>query len=68
MYPSSLTVCREPGDLLHGDINGVLSIPLAIADQVAARAAELRQAETAAIRYLGSPEFTVDEALRQMGF
>jgi regulator of RNase E activity RraA len=58
----------EPGDLIHGDANGVLSIPLAIADQVAARAERLREAEAEALRFLKSPGFTLDRALQQMGF
>jgi regulator of RNase E activity RraA len=53
----------EPGDLIHGDENGVLSIPRAIAGQVARRAAEMREAEAAAIRELQRSEFSLDAAL-----
>jgi regulator of RNase E activity RraA len=50
----------EPGDLLHGDINGVTTIPLAIAAQVAAAAQRVRDEEARLMSYINSPEFTVE--------
>jgi regulator of RNase E activity RraA len=41
-----------PGDLLHGDRNGVTTIPLAIAGQVADACAELVKAESVVLDYL----------------
>ena len=48
----------RPGDLLHADANGVATIPLAIAGQVADAAAEFVIAEAILLDYLksGSPE------------
>ena len=43
------------GDLLHGDANGVASIPLAIASEVADAAAEFVQAEKLVLDYVRGP-------------
>lgn len=48
-----------PGDLIHGDPNGVTTIPLAIADRVAEAAADVRRAEAEVMRYIKSPDFSV---------
>ena len=53
-------VLIRPGDLLHGDINGVTTIPLSIADQVAAAATRHREAEAALLEYVNSPGFSVE--------
>ena len=50
----------EPGDLLHGDINGVTTIPLAIASQIAEAARRVREDEARLMSYIKSPEFTVE--------
>ncbi|MBC8449999.1 MAG: RraA family protein [Chloroflexi bacterium] len=52
-------VCIEPGDLLHGDLNGVTTVPLAIADQVAEMAARIREEEALLLAYVNGPECTV---------
>jgi regulator of RNase E activity RraA len=52
------------GDLLHGDLHGVQSVPLAIAAQLPAAAAALRGHEEALIALCQSPGFTL-EKLRQ---
>ena len=46
-----------PGDLLHGDLNGVTTIPLEIASEVAGACEEFAQAEAVILDYLksGSP-------------
>ncbi|MDQ3350034.1 MAG: RraA family protein [Acidobacteriota bacterium] len=54
----------EPGELLHGDVNGVLVIPAAIADRVAAEAERVRLAEREALDFVRAPGLTV-EKLRQ---
>jgi regulator of RNase E activity RraA len=48
----------HPGDLIHADTNGVTTIPLAIAGQVADAAAEFVQAESIVLDYLrsGTPD------------
>ena len=48
----------HPGDLLHADANGVATIPLEIASEVAGAAREFVQAEAIVLDYLKSP--TVD--------
>jgi regulator of RNase E activity RraA len=53
-------VLIRPGDLLHGDINGVTTIPTAIASQVADAAARVRKDEAELMAYINSPEFSVD--------
>ena len=48
----------HPGDLLHADTNGVTTIPLEIADQIAAAAEEFVHAEAIVLDYLreGKPD------------
>jgi regulator of RNase E activity RraA len=53
-----------PGDLLHGDANGVTTIPLVIADRVAEAAQSVREREAAAMDYYSGPDFTIDGAVR----
>jgi regulator of RNase E activity RraA len=54
----------RPGDLLHGDRHGLLSIPKDIAAEIPAAAANLQAAERRVIEVCRSPEFSVDK-LRQ---
>ena len=58
-------VLIRPGDLLHGDINGVTTIPLAIAGQVAAAAIRHREAEAELLAYVNSPGFSVEGLIRR---
>ena len=44
----------HPGDLIHADVNGVTSIPIDIAADVAQAAAEFAAAETIVFNYLRS--------------
>ena len=53
-----------PGDLLHGDADGLVTVPLEHAAQVAAIAAEISAHEAAVIRYTRSAEFTVEGLFR----
>jgi regulator of RNase E activity RraA len=50
----------EPGDLLHGDINGVTTIPLTITDQIAEAAARIRANESQLMAYMNGPDFTIE--------
>lgn len=50
----------EPGDLLHGDINGVTTIPLAIAPEILAEVERVRAYEGAMMAYINSPDFTIE--------
>jgi regulator of RNase E activity RraA len=59
----------HPGDLIHGDANGVTTIPLEIAADVPQAAAELAAAESMVLDYLrsGKPEVKAfQEARRAM--
>jgi regulator of RNase E activity RraA len=49
----------HPGDLLHGDRNGVTTIPLAVADEIAEGCAELAEAEALVMNYLKAGNVTV---------
>ncbi len=55
---NGLTV--RPGDLLHGDVNGLLAIPDEIAEQVAAEAYRVRAMEKEILDFVKSPDFTLD--------
>jgi 4-hydroxy-4-methyl-2-oxoglutarate aldolase len=54
----------QPGDLLHGDINGVLVVPESIADRVADEAQRVRDRERQILEIVRQPGFTV-ERLRE---
>jgi len=51
----------HPGDLLHGDANGLLVVPDAIAADVAAACAEVRAEERALLDLITAPGFTVEK-------
>lgn len=50
----------RPGDLLHGDGNGVLVIPAEIAGDVAAQAHRVWEREQRIVSYVKSDEFTLE--------
>jgi 4-hydroxy-4-methyl-2-oxoglutarate aldolase len=54
-----LTICS--GDLLHGDLHGVQSIPLDIASQIPPVAAKIAARERAFIELCQSPDFTLEK-------
>lgn len=49
-------VSVHPGDLLHGDRNGVTTIPLAVASEVGQACAEYMAAEAIVLEYLKRPD------------
>lgn len=51
----------NPGELLHGDRHGLVTVPKQIAAQVPSAAARIQQAEQAVIEFCRSPEFSVDK-------
>ena len=53
----------NPGDIVHADINGVIVIPAAVADQVYDQAAEVRRRESALFARLREPGMTLDRYL-----
>ncbi|WP_339910982.1 RraA family protein [Symmachiella dynata] len=52
-------ICVYPGDLLHGDCNGVTTIPEEIASEVPDACEELMAAESIIMNYLKEPNPTV---------
>jgi len=55
----------RPGDLLHGDRNGLLTVPLEIAGEIPPVAARLQQEEQRIMEFCCSRDFSVN-GLRQM--
>lgn len=58
----------RPGDLLHGDANGLVSIPLASADRVASQAEKVWQTEREEIEFVKSPKFTLEALAAKWGW
>jgi 4-hydroxy-4-methyl-2-oxoglutarate aldolase len=56
----------RPGDLLHGDVNGILVVPETVASRVADEAALVREAEREILEFVRKPGLTV-EKLRKFG-
>lgn len=57
----------EPGDIIHGDVNGVLKVPFEVADQLPALIDEIRSTERETFEFLRGDRFTIDAALRRAG-
>ena len=57
----------EPGELIHGDVNGVLSVPTEIAPKLPAEVEKIRAKERDAIDFIASADFDLDSALKRMG-
>lgn len=51
-------ICIYPGDLIHGDLNGVSTIPQEIASEIAGVCRELMTAEQIILDYLKTPSIT----------
>lgn len=58
-------VAIEPGDLVHGDVNGVTTIPLEIADRVADAAQQIREREAVMLNYIKSDEFNLEDYFKR---
>jgi regulator of RNase E activity RraA len=56
----------RPGDLLHGDVNGVTTIPLAIAAQVAAAAQRVRVKEAQVMEAARAGGLNVDDFVKRL--
>ena len=54
-------LCIQSGDLLHGDLHGVQSVPMAIAPLIPATAQRLRAREQTLIALCRSADFTVEK-------
>jgi hypothetical protein len=57
----------RPGDIIHADENGALTIPAAVADQVYDQAMAVRQAEAAFFAELRQPGLTLEAYLARQG-
>ena len=57
----------KTGDLLHGDVNGLVTIPAEIAGEVADAAREVIADETRRKAYADSPEFTIQGYRKLLG-
>ncbi len=63
-----VTVCGmkiSPGDILHGDEDGLLAIPQEIADRVPAQAQEVRKTEEDFMAFLDDDNFNMEELVRR---
>lgn len=48
----------KPGDLLHGDLNGVVSVPVSIASEIPRTAEEMLRSERELIQFCKSKDFS----------
>jgi len=58
----------RPGDLLHGDANGVVSIPHAVADKVAAEAEKVWQREADVVSTVHASDFSLAALGKKLGW
>jgi regulator of RNase E activity RraA len=56
----------KPGDLLHGDQHGVVSIPISIAKEIPRVAQELLKSEAELIEFCRSAEFSFEKLADKM--
>ncbi|HUV12205.1 MAG TPA: RraA family protein, partial [Acidobacteriota bacterium] len=54
-----------PGELLHGDINGLLSVPEEVMDSVVEEVEKVREAEAQILELARSPDFSL-QALKDL--
>jgi regulator of RNase E activity RraA len=57
----------EPGDLIHGDENGLLNVPINAVRDLPAQIEQVRATEKAAMDLARNSDTSIDEALRRMG-
>ena len=55
-----------PGDLIHGDQHGILTVPLSIASDIPRVAAVLAEEERQLIAYCRSPQFSLDGLVNRL--
>jgi regulator of RNase E activity RraA len=56
-----------PGDLLHGDENGLLTIPISIAEKVVEQAKKVHEKEKEKDIFIKSSDFTLESYLKKYG-
>ena len=65
----TVSVCGltiSPGDLLHGDESGLVSVPIDIAADVVKRAETVREEEAEYFDFLESDRFNMEELKRRI--
>jgi 4-hydroxy-4-methyl-2-oxoglutarate aldolase len=50
----------KPGDILHGDRNGILSVPADLVERLPAAAERIQSEERKLFEFVGSPQFSVE--------
>lgn len=68
-FQATVSVCGltvSPGDLLHGDASGLVSIPLDIAGDLVERAQAVREEEADYFTFMESDRFAIDELKRRI--
>lgn len=68
-FNTTVSICGltiAPGELLHGDESGLVSIPRDIAEGVPARAREVRREEAEYFDFLQSERFSMEELRRRI--
>ncbi len=63
---SGLTI--NPGDLLHADANGIVSIPLSVADQLSAAADAVLKKEAETVAMVQAPGFKLQDMADKYGW
>jgi regulator of RNase E activity RraA len=58
----------HPGDLLHGDANGIVIVPPQVLDGLPAAVDNIREREKRTIDYIKGPEFTLDGLKQVTGY
>jgi len=58
----------RPGELLHGDVSGLVSIPIGIADKLADQARKVLETEKNKTEFIKSPDFSLDAWGKRFGF
>ena len=68
-FNTTVSICGltiAPGELLHGDESGLVSIPRDIAERVPERAREVRREEAEYFDFLQSERFSMEELRRRI--
>ena len=69
MVNLTVSICGltiRPGDLLHGDENGLLTVPHEIAESVLQKAQKIREVEAEFFEFMDSKTFSIDEMKRRL--
>jgi regulator of RNase E activity RraA len=56
------------GDLLHGDLNGIVIVPTELVKDLPAEVEKIRTREAGFLKYINSPEFNLDDYKGMVGY